>query len=510
MKKIYAILLTLAAGYAIAAAAVTDCRAQQKVSDVRVTVLDASLLKDSIHVELEIGITGRTVSKREQLRLYPALKYGTNEQKFLPVAVNGRIKDRLLDRRRVLGGPADDVYASLRSSGRGFRETVRYSATVPAQPWMKDAGVVLIQEISDCRGGFHRLSMEVLVPAIRRMEKPVFDLAYSPDIPFMVPPREEVKSRAASGEAMVVYTVGNAEIKPALGNNYAELAKIQRSIDEVRQLPGARISGVTIASYASPEGGSTSNQQLSERRAASLVNWVGRTGNLYGINLTARGYGEDWKRFAEMVEKDLVLTYPEQQEVLSIINSWESPDAKESRLRRMNGGRTFRYLLNSVFPPLRRSEYRIEYTLPEYTLEGSREIYKTHPQTLSLQELYALANEHEPGSPQFVEILNNAARLFPGDKVARLNMAAANLSSDNTSTARGILKGMEDEPDAWIYLGIASAKEGDLDTAASYLKKAAHAGKPEAAAQLRYYEDYRARYDAYMLELREWDAHGIK
>lgn len=504
MKKLYTILLITAAGFILPHSGY----AQERVSDVRVVVLDVSRQKDSIQADLDIVITGRTVARREQLRLYPAIKYGANETVFAPMAVNGKVKDKLLARSRVLAGYDNSLYASVRTGGRNFSKTVRYSGRVKAEPWMENAHVVLIQEVSNCRGDYRRTALEVIAPRIRNMEKPVLDAVYSPHVPFIQPPHEAVKSRAASGEANIVYTSGNAEIKPSLGDNYAELSKIQRSIDEVRNLPGAQIKAVSISSYASPEGGWESNQRLSERRAASLTEWVRLNTSLHGTDLSARGYGEDWMRFGEMMEKDRGLGYADREYVLSVMNSYESPDAKESRLRRHNGGQTFRYLLNNVFPPLRRSEYRIEYTLPEYSLERSREIYRTHPQSLSLKELYALANEHAPGSPEFVGIIDHAAKLFPDEKIARLNMAAANLSSGNTDRAREILAGMENEPDAQIYFGILAAKGNDLDAAEVCFRKALAAGNPDAAGQLEYLAGYRKKYDAWQSELRQGHSYG--
>lgn len=505
MKRTANIFVILTAGLILSTAPATMCMAVKKGSDVKVKVVDVTQHKDSINAELEIAITGRTVAKREQLRLYPAIKYGENETLFTPVAVNGKIKDKLLRRKQVLAGYNDETYASIRSGCKPVNETIKYKGSIPAEEWMKDACVGLVHEKSNCRGEYDRVYFEVIAPNICRPQKPTLEAVYSPVIPFIKPPREEIKSRAAAGEANIVYTVGNAEIKPALGDNYNELTKIQHSIDKVKTLPGAQIKVISISSYASPEGKWESNRQLSERRAASLTEWVRRNNNIYGIDFSARGYGEDWERLGEMVEKDAYLTRTDKEYVMALVNGSEHYDARESRLKRYNEGQTYRYLLNAVFPTLRRSAYRIEYTLPEYTLERSREIYRTHPQSLSLQELYALAGEHEPGSEQFVEILDNAARLFPGEKTARLNMAAANLSSGNTTKAREILNGLENEPDALIYFGILAAKEGDLDSAEAYFRKAERNGV-NAAQQLRYLGEYRTEYETYRAELKKWQS----
>ena len=49
--------------------------AQQKVSDVRVVVRDVRQERDSIRALLEIEVIGVSVAPREQMYLYPVLRY---------------------------------------------------------------------------------------------------------------------------------------------------------------------------------------------------------------------------------------------------------------------------------------------------------------------------------------------------------------------------------------------------------------------------------------------------
>lgn len=91
---------------------------------------------------------------------------------------------------------------------------------------------------------------------------------------------------------------------------------------------------------------------------------------------------EDWVGFKEKVEADP--NVPNRSEVLAIIDSSDDPDRKEAKLRALGGGAAFRYVLKDIFPSLRRSEYKIDYTVREFTVDEGREIIKTRPQQLSL------------------------------------------------------------------------------------------------------------------------------
>ena len=242
------------AGLMLLFAAPVGLVAQQKVSDVRVVVRDVRQERDSIRVVLDIEAIGVSVPARGQMYLFPVIRSGMNERKLLPVVISGRIQQAVVNRTERLSGHVEPVYASFSARGQKlFHERISYSATVPLESWMKDANVAMAQERRNCRGEFHHLSMEVIADRIRFAEKPT-RVIYELPVELPVPPREEIKIRTESGEAQIIYTVGNAEIKPMLANNQNELDKIRQSIEKVRKVQGVKINSITISSYASPEG----------------------------------------------------------------------------------------------------------------------------------------------------------------------------------------------------------------------------------------------------------------
>lgn len=485
--------------------------AQQKLSDVRVIVRDVRQEKDSVRVILEIEAIGVSVSAREQMYLFPVIKSGMTQRRMLPVVINGKTQDAVMKRAEKLSGVAEPVYASFSTKGRKlFHEKVFYNSTVPLESWMKEAQIAMVQERRNCRCESHHASVEIIASSIRFMEKPERTIAYLLPVRFMTPPREEIKRRTESGEAQIIYTVGNAEIKPALGNNSGELDKIRRSIENIRGVEGVKINSIAISSYASPEGTWQSNLSLSERRAASLTTWIRRNYDLAGITLSSHGYGEDWDRLAELVENDAVMTSSEKEDILRIIERAELQDGRDKLLVQYKGGNAYRYMLSNLFPVLRRSAYKIEFTVPEYTIETVKKVYKTHPNMLSLYEFYLLANLYEPDSPEFREVITKASTLYPDEKVNRISMATFNLLSKNTVAAMEFLKGLEEDPDAWLYFSMVYAIEADLEKAAHYAQRAADAGNPGAAQYLEKIMDYQKEEEKYQQELEEWKKYGTE
>jgi hypothetical protein len=479
--------------------------AQQRVSDVQVVVEDVRQEKDSVRAVLRIEMSGLSVASREQVYLFPVIRSDANEQKMLPVVIRGRNQHIITDRNERLSGKTEHVYAAFSTKGqKNFRGEVAYSAAIAFEPWMRDAHVAMVEERRDCRGDFHRFSVRIIADGIRLAEKPARTTVYELPASIPIPPREQIKTRSESGEAQIIYRVGNADIHPELGNNQSELNKIRNSIEQIRQVQGVKLNSITISSYASPEGSWQSNLNLSERRAASLTGWLRRNYDLSGIGLASRGYGEDWTGLVKLVEKDLVMTETEKSRVMAAIESTEVFDARDRLLMQQDGGRIYRHLLSNLYPLLRRSAYRIDFTVPEYTLETITEVYQTHPNMLSLYEFYLLANQYEPGSPQFREVIERASAMFPDEKINRISMAMFSYLSGNIAAALEYLNGLEDDPDAWLYFSVFHARNHELDIAEQYALKAQAAGNPDAAEHLRLIEGYKADEAAYLEKLMKW------
>ena len=66
---------------------------------------------------------------------------------------------------------------------------------------------------------------------------------------------------------------------------------------------------------------------------------------------------------------------------------------------------------------------------------AGKEILKTKPQQLSLQEMFLVAQTYEPGSPEFNEVFDIAVRLFPDNETANLNVACTDLQKGDLTSA---------------------------------------------------------------------------
>jgi len=81
---------------------------------------------------------------------------------------------------------------------------------------------------------------------------------------------EERKLREESGRAYLDFPLNETIIYPEYRNNPAELAKIKRSIDLIKNDTNVVISHIDIHGYASPEGPYSNNERLARERTQTL------------------------------------------------------------------------------------------------------------------------------------------------------------------------------------------------------------------------------------------------
>ncbi len=108
--------------------------------------------------------------------------------------------------------------------------------------------------------------------------------------------------------------------------------------------------------------------------------------------------------------------------------------------------------------------------------------------------LFALANSYTPGSAEFNDIYDLAARLFPNCPEANINAAAVALSKRDTRKARSYLSRFSTRQTAFNNMGVLCMLEGNREKAELYLEMAAAAGVERASEVL---EELRSRRNLY-------------
>ena len=435
-----------------------------------VSGVDIRKQRDSVVIRMNLNLSGMEVGRNRSIVVTP-LFYAEGEEEWLPaIEVMGRTR-YLYYQRNEESLYADSPYTIIKKD-KNATQQVGYQVSVPYRKWMDRASLVVAEDTCQC-GEVSKGNSILLAQA---------DLVFTPRLAYISPQAETRKARALSGEAYLDFPVNKTVIYPEYRRNTAELAKIRATIDTIRTDKDFSITRISLKGYASPEGRYAANVRLSEGRTDALKDYLmgeyGFEASLFRTNAGA----ENWEGLRKYVAQSGLA---DKEAILAIIDSEEEPDAKEQRIRREHAA-SYRILLQDCYPALRRTDYTVDYVIRGFNVEEAKEVIKTRPQNLSLQEMFAVAQTYQPGSEEFNHVFDVAVRLYPADPIANLNAANALLERKEAAQALKFLDKAGDTPQADNARGVAMILLERYDEAERYLHRAAQAGVSEASENLKY------------------------
>ena len=351
-------------------------------------------------------------------------------------------------------------------------QTVSYLAQVPQEDWMRHYALEIEEDLCGCGDPIADNTTQLLKHDPQPTLVPAIDLALSPE--------DYKKERHLEGQAYIDFRVNKTDLDPQYRRNPEELKKIIATIDEVKGKTDVDINSVSIHGYASPEGSYQNNVRLAEGRAATLAEYIRRLYHFPKDAISSASTPEDWAGLRRYVVEHSEMA--EQQELLAIIDGPLEPDPRNEAIKRQFPQR-YQQLLAEVYPALRHSDYIITYSIHPYTLAESHEVYKTHPQDLSLAELTALATEAGLNTPEGRAVIYRAAELLPQNPRALLMAAQAALQVGDYGKAEALLTPLGNSPQRSYLLGAIRKMQQRYDEALHLMQEARTGGILEAAAQ---------------------------
>lgn len=476
MKKQTILVLACLLGGSMSALAQTGYMKDITVSNQQVTRQGSQVL-----VHMDLDLSGVEMKRQHTTELVPVLvsSDGTNELVLPSVVVNGTVRDRVIQRQERLQGTP--YYTNVNTAVRrknGKQQTVTYTTTAPFAKWMYESRLEMREAVTGCAECDEGGETTTLTPRVLERFVPQYRLMVQK------PAAETVKRREEMRSARLQYRQDRDQVDAKFKNNADELATVQRSIDAVKENSDLTITGIYVTGYASPEGTATYNMGLSKRRAQAFTAYVQKQyPNIDKALWHVDWKGEDWAGLREEVQKhpDLLKI----DEVLAIIDNCNGDqDACEKRLKALVPPEIYTRLLNEMYGPLRRNDYRIEYNVRNFNIEEAKKLVKTNPKLVSLNEMYQVANSYGKDTPEYREVMAIAARTYGENPVALSNAAVARLNNGDTGGAIALLEGKTLDAAAQNTLGIAYARAGEYAKAKTMLEQAARAGNADAQANL--------------------------
>lgn len=460
------------------ALAQTETETQSAITDggtpCGMGVTDVSMKRNAelMTVNMDMGM-GEFDMKGSRVAVFaPVIINGADTLELQPVGLYSRTRwyQYLRAGEKPLGGENE---TSMRWSERP--DTFNYSQTFPYADWMNGSQLYLHRcDYGCCRTLIDEQWMP-LAAAFR-------ELNYVPMFRYVSPVATETKTYELSGRAYIDFPVNRTEIYPEYRKNPVELAKIIGTIDSIRKDEDVTVKHITIKGYASPESPWSNNTRLAKGRTATLKQYVQSLYHFPEDFIKTDYEPEDWAGLREFV---VTSGLEHKNEILALIDDTTiEPDPKEALIK-SRYPEEYRFLLQTVYPGLRHSDYTIEYTVRQFTdLEEIRRLLHTAPQKLSQNEMFLLAQSLEPGSEEYNEVFETAVRMFPTNETANLNAANAAMQRNDLVSAENYLAKAGTSAEVTYAKGVLAAMKGDYTTACDLVESAMRAGMTDVLGVL--------------------------
>ncbi|MCC8094573.1 MAG: DUF3868 domain-containing protein [Tannerellaceae bacterium] len=452
------------------------CIAQNQPENIQIAPVLLQEKADSLLLDMQIHVPATAMTEKQSWIFMPVLISADSIQSLtLPrVLVNGKRKAQLFKQKEKFQNKwlmAD--YPDIRIDKKPRRDTtIHYVYRAPYELWMDEASLQVNLLLCGCADA----GTAFTIPDLARVTLPPY-LPYRPSVKVnYLTPEKEVKTLRCEGTAYLDFKVGSSVILPDFRRNPRELAKIEEHLDQVFHDPDFELSTLSITGYASPEGSWKSNDRLSLARSQAL--WQYLTGKYPALSrmVEVGNVPEDWEGLERLIREGEMES---KEKVLQIIETVSDPDTRERQLRTLDGGRPFRYMLEEIFPSLRRVVYRVEFTVKEYSLEESGAIMQKNPEQLNHYELTRLYRSFPEHSAKQEEIGELIITMFPDDPVAASNTIARLIEKDEPEKASAYVESASRLPEAYNTVGAYYLLMENPDEAEEYFHKALEAASRE-------------------------------
>ena len=226
------------------------------------------------------------------------------------------------------------------------------------------------------------------------------------------------------GIAALQFVINRADIDPSLGNNQAELEKMEKTLRPILGDSLADIQAIHIIGMASADGSLAFNTNLAYRRAVAAGRWLqGRMAIAPEVKerIMADVRPEGWEPVLEAMRQ---AGDPNAGRVEAILERYPSAtnndDVQERAIRSLP---CWERICANYLQGDRKVEYRYSYTLKSFTTnEELLQMYSHRPDAFSEEEFFRVA-ELVPTLEEKIAVYRKLLAYYPASAVGKNNLA---------------------------------------------------------------------------------------
>lgn len=221
--------------------------------------------------------------------------------------------------------------------------------------------------------------------------------------------------------ADIHFLINQANIRPS-ETAKAGYIDLNKRLQEANKASNQEIAGLTVNSYASPEGSLQFNTQLAEKREKNTTSYLENQLKKDKITefgeLTSSFTPEDWEGFQQLVEKSNI---QDKDLIISVLKMYPDPEQREKEIRNMSS--VFNELADQILPQLRYSRVMAQINVIGKSDQELIDIFNTDPSRLTVDEILYIATLTDDNMKK-MEVYNTAAQTYPKDYRTFNNLGA--------------------------------------------------------------------------------------
>lgn len=448
--------------------------------DVKITTPSLVVKNDTLTLTCQMDFSVVRAGNFETYAFTPELFAGSGEKRTLPPVVitdQKKFKMRKTDLKFAESGYYSRPYVVLPAMPSKRENVVSYTLQMPYKPWMEQMKMRIYEEKKEaCIINLPTpefIKPELKLPQAGQVCEPCMQM-----VSYLTPEEEPIKVRNEQNTLYIQYPSGSSAFDLNFGKNASEWSKLNTMLTPLTQGDLVTFKSIALCGYASPDGSVKTNDRLSSERAQAFADYMAQNYHFNDSLLHISAAGEDWDGLITILNAQK----PEYlEQALAIIDGQPDLDKREAQLKK-DLGENYTRMLTDYFPLLRRITISIDFEVREVRNAEAAQLIYTNPKLLSLQEMYGVAKNYEPGTKEYKQVYEIAATCYPEDVVANINAASANIISGDFDRAQQLMDRVKDDPRACNNLGVLAWLNGDADKAVEWFTKALQS-EPEKAKQ---------------------------
>ena len=200
----------------------------------------------------------------------------------------------------------------------------------------------------------------------------------------------------------------------------ADYIDMNKKLMEANKAANQEIAGISISSFASPEGSLEFNTKLAEQREKNTTSYMEKQLKKDAITefgeLTSQFTPEDWEGFEKLVEKSNI---QDKDLILAVLRMYPDPVEREREIRNMSA--VFNELAEQILPQLRYSRVMATINTIGKSDQELVKLFNTDPKALTVDEMLYIATLTNDNMKK-MEVYNRTAEQFPNDYRAFNNL----------------------------------------------------------------------------------------